>query len=133
MRADVRIEGRKEATTVTGDDAPWQSVTLQSNVEARESRRTLHDLDLIEDEAAPTTDLAVNGGAFSRSALVDVDGAAQHFGCSPGLVGKLRSECKLSSVQLGRSVRFRREDLDAYILANLRPSKTTASEVSGHR
>ena len=47
--------------------------------------------------------------------LLDLDGAARYLGVEPRMVRRLQTERKVAFVKVGRYVRFRREDLDAYV------------------
>jgi excisionase family DNA binding protein len=58
--------------------------------------------------------------AGGGDALVDVDGAARRLGLARSTVYKLAQRCELSSVPMGRSLRFRPADLDAYVEARRR-------------
>lgn len=50
--------------------------------------------------------------------LVDDEGAAIYLGTTPRHVRKLWAERRLAAVKVGRLVRFRREDLDAFVDAH---------------
>ena len=50
--------------------------------------------------------------------LVDDEGAASYLGTTPRHVRKLWAERRLAGVKVGRLVRFRRQDLDAFVDAH---------------
>jgi excisionase family DNA binding protein len=50
--------------------------------------------------------------------LLDTDGAAQYLGTTVRHVRKLWSERRIAAIHVGRLVRFRCQDLDAYIERN---------------
>ncbi len=54
--------------------------------------------------------------------LLDYDGAAVYLGDTPRHVERLWAERRIAAVKVGKKVRFRREDLDAYIEANRIPA-----------
>lgn len=54
-----------------------------------------------------------------ESGLLDYDAAAQYLSTTPRHIRQLWNERKLAAVKVGRLVRFRRADLDSFIVQNL--------------
>jgi excisionase family DNA binding protein len=63
-----------------------------------------------------------DAAAASVNALLDVNQAGEHLGCTPRMVRELRARRELPCVLIGRLVRFRLADLDAYIEARFQPA-----------
>lgn len=61
------------------------------------------------------------------SPLIDVAGAAERLGTSERWVRRSIAERRLPFVKVGRHVRFRPEDLDAYVQSRLVPATGEAS------
>jgi excisionase family DNA binding protein len=57
--------------------------------------------------------VAGNGRTQTKT-LRDIEWAAERFGCTPRLIRKFVTERKLPLVRIGRLIRFRDEDLDAF-------------------
>lgn len=49
------------------------------------------------------------------SPLWDTKQLAEHLGMSPRYIGQLVRESKLPYVRIGRSLRFRRDEIDAWL------------------
>lgn len=58
------------------------------------------------------------GDAVAASGLLDYEGAARYLCTTTRHVRELWARRQLGAVKVGRSVRFTKEDLDAYIAAN---------------
>jgi excisionase family DNA binding protein len=54
--------------------------------------------------------------------LLDCEGAAAYLATTPRHIRQLWEERRLTAVKLGRLVRFRRQDLDAYVERNVHPA-----------
>jgi excisionase family DNA binding protein len=54
--------------------------------------------------------------------LLDYKAAAEYLATSPRHVRQLWSERRVAAVKVGRSVRFRRADLDAYVQKQVHPA-----------
>jgi excisionase family DNA binding protein len=54
--------------------------------------------------------------------LMNYEEAAKYLATNTRHIRRLWAERRLAAVKIGRQVRFRREDLDAYIKRNLRPA-----------
>ena len=65
--------------------------------------------------------LSTSGGSLDSprpAELLDWDNAGRYLGTSGRHVRKLWSERRIAGIRVGRLIRFRPEDLDAFIVAN---------------
>ena len=77
------------------------------------------------------SDGRANGGHLvqANSELLGVADAAAYLNTSERHVRRLRAEHRIRYVKVGAKLRFRREDLDAYVAANTHKPADNHSEV----
>lgn len=61
---------------------------------------------------------------INTGGLLDVDAAAVLLGCTPRNIRELVARQRIPVVRIGRLVRFRRADLEAFVDACRRPATT---------
>lgn len=74
-----------------------------------------------------TIAIYLTAGAFTVDKLYTVDEAAARLGVTPRWMRRAVAERRIPFVKLGHFVRFRPEDLDAYIDRNRVPSSGEAA------
>ena len=63
-------------------------------------------------------DRTMTAPSGQQTRLLDVGEAAAYLNTSKRHIRRLRAESRLAYVKVGAKLRFRREDLDAYVAAN---------------